>query len=255
MATIRKEESMIRNFKALGLALVAVFAFCAMAASVASAQGKITSDGPVTLDIPETGALGSGENALTSFGNKVECPGTDYTGHEVITPAETTVPGTTHQLLPTNTTTATITPHYDQTDCTESAGRRVTVVTTGCDFVFHVGGTVAGGYAVTADVVCPHGANGIHVEVFTSGASHTSGNRICLLTVTPQNGLAGVTASNIANGDLTVSGIFKKIHVHRSGLCTLDGKGTTTATGEFDLGVKVEGTNSVGQPTDISLSD
>jgi hypothetical protein len=44
--TRRKEEKMIRNLKALGLALAAVFAMSAVAASTASAQtGKITSNG------------------------------------------------------------------------------------------------------------------------------------------------------------------------------------------------------------------
>lgn len=50
---------MIRNLKALGLALVAAFAMSAVTTSVASAQqGTLTSDGPVTLKTNELGIAG-----------------------------------------------------------------------------------------------------------------------------------------------------------------------------------------------------
>jgi hypothetical protein len=56
--TDRKEEKMIHNLKVLSLALVAVFAMSAMAASSALAveetQGVLTSDGPVKLTGTDT---------------------------------------------------------------------------------------------------------------------------------------------------------------------------------------------------------
>ena len=67
---------MIRNLKALGLALVAVFAMSAMAASASSAS--VTSDGPFTLTGTETG--GTETNYLEAFGLKTKCPGSTSKG-------------------------------------------------------------------------------------------------------------------------------------------------------------------------------
>jgi hypothetical protein len=60
------------RLKTLGLALVAVFALSAVAASAASAQqGKLTSDGPVTLTITETGVE---QNFFEMFTSKSPAP-------------------------------------------------------------------------------------------------------------------------------------------------------------------------------------
>lgn len=75
----------MRNLKALGLAAVAVLAFSAVAASAASAQqGKLTSDGPVTLTGEDTGV-----NFFKAFGSEVRCPDSKYTGHTVLTIKQT----------------------------------------------------------------------------------------------------------------------------------------------------------------------
>jgi len=242
---IRKEKKMIRNFKALGLALVAVFALSAMAATAASAQGKLTSDGPVTLDITETG--GAGANALTAFGSSVECPGTTYKGHKV----------GTNSLIASGETTATITPQYKQ-PCHVSGGRQATIATNGCDFVFHVGGTVsAGTYAVTADVVCTAASNGIHVTVFANTPPAAEGANLCTLEVTGgtfNDNLTGAHATN-GSGDINVVGTFHSIHVERTGLCIFDGGGTTETEAEFHIDATVSGTNAGGTATAVSLSD
>ena len=101
----RKEETMTRILKALGLALVAVFALSAVAASTASAQqGTLTSDGPVTLTATETGV---GQNWFEAFAAKIECPGSTFTGHKVAT--------TPHTPISSGATEATLTPIWKET--------------------------------------------------------------------------------------------------------------------------------------------
>jgi len=212
---------MIRNLKVLGLALVAVFAMGAVAASAASAanQGKLTSDGPVTLTVTETGAKGSDSNSLHAFGSKVECFGSTYAGHKV--------GGTS--FLASGETTATLTPTYNQKECRSFTGateREATVETNGCDFVFHIGettGGVEGTYGVTADVVCPVG-NKIHVGVWELGAKHETSNRLCTVEVGAQTGLAGAHVTNTpASDDFDVTGTFTNIAATEHGLCVLTG--------------------------------
>jgi|GEM_PF-1818906 len=240
-----KGKKMIRNLKALGLALVAVFALSAMAATAASAQGKITSDSPVTLVISETGAAGA--NALTAFGYSVECPGTTYKGHKV----------NSTDLIASGSTTATITPTYKQ-PCHVNGGRQATIAPNGCDFVFHVGGTVSAPiYNVMADVVCPVAADGIHVTVFGNTPPAAHGANICTFEITGgalNQGLTGAAAVTAGN-HINVAGTFHSIHVERTGLCIFDGNGTTTTAGQFHLDATVAGKSSGGGATAVSLSD
>jgi hypothetical protein len=254
---------MIRNLKTLGLTLVAAFALSAMAASVASAQtaGHITTPGPVTLNIAETG-VGTA-NALTSFGGTVTCPGSSYTGHKVLTHVETTA-GAKHGFITSGATTATITPHYKDGplgNCRSNPGNfPTTVLTNGCDYVLHSGvttGGVEGTYGVTADVVCPANAK-IEIQAFSS----TSGVlRVCLTKVgdedalgNPLNqGLTGPHLTNQAGGHVGILGTFHSIHVERSGLCA--GGVTTTKEGEFHIDATISAKDEEGAPASISISD
>ena len=251
---------MIRNLKLLGLALMAVFAMGAVLASAASAQGKLTSDGLVTLSGTETGVE---QNRLTAFAAFVECPGSTYVGHAV-----------NGGLIPSGSTTATLTPNYKQTstdgkdeNCKGPFGWSATVDPNGCDFVVHLGATtggVAGTYGVTFDVVCP-GGNEITVTLWTSKADHTKeiGGGLttppfCILHVPAQTGLIGAHATSTGN-DIDLTGTVEGITVKRTEqaehpspvLC----KTETTTTGKFDLDVTATGLNGAGGATGISLSD
>ncbi|MEX2081372.1 MAG: hypothetical protein WEC33_07120 [Dehalococcoidia bacterium] len=236
---------MIRNLKALGLAMAAAFAFSAIAASGASAQqGVLTSDGPVTLTATENK---EGLNALTSFEGKTECPGSTYTGHKFdVTP---------HELIPNQATTATLTPHYKQADCiSEDAGgtvRSSTVHMNGCDYVFHLGETTGGEhtYGVTADVVCPKDKH-IQVTVHTD-QEHGPFTRVCTVTVGPQTGLKGAhVTTDTANHDLDIKGTFTDIAVTKSGLCGH----AEEAKGEFHIDATVTGHNAEGKATGITVT-
>jgi hypothetical protein len=246
---------MIRSLKTLGLALVAVLALSAMAASAASAQqGKLTSDGPVTLIAAETGAAGA--NALTAFGNRVECPGSSYTGHKYnVTP---------HALIPSGETTITVTPHYKQTagNCkavTALGTFRATVDVNGCDYVMHLGATTGGvahTYGVTTDVVCPVGKE-IEITVFTNEADHTANKPFCVQKVPAQTGKPGIHATDTTNGHVDLAGTVTGLTVNQPAsashpfLCSAK----HTLTGEFHLDVTGRGVNSLGGATNVSISE
>jgi hypothetical protein len=226
---------MIRNLKALGLALVAVFAMGALTASAASAQGKLTASGPVTLTGTQTGAEGS--NALTAFGAKTECASATYTGHKVAT--------TPHESIPSGATQATITPHYGS--CVAD-GFPATVAMNGCDYVFDLGATtggVAGTYGVGATVVCPVGKN-IEVKAYSSG-SHSS--LVCTVKILHKaTQYTGLHATNGTGGHVNVAGTITGIEAHKTGIC-LFGATQTTKTAELHLDITVKGGLAV------SLSD
>jgi len=234
---------MIRNLKVMGLALVAVFALSAVVASAASAQGKLTSDGPVTLTGSEVGAEPDG---LEAFGLKVQCPGSTITGHAYnVTP---------HGLIANGATTATLTPHYKQANenCTVAPGGFIaTVDMNGCDYVIHIGTLPA----VTLDVICPVGQE-ITVTIFTNAHDHTVTNKpMCILHIKEQKGLAGASVTN-GVGDLNIAGTVTGIHVFRTStgthpvLCP----SATITTGKFILNDTAKGTNGAGAATSVSVS-
>jgi hypothetical protein len=194
---------MIRNLKFLGLALVAVFAFSAMAASAASAQnGIITSDGPFTLSGVNRAGSAESENALTAFGQEVNCPNATYTGHKVnVTP---------HEKIANNSSAATITPTYGT--CKIGGTIKATVDMNGCDYVFHLGATtgVTDQYKVTATVVCPTGKH-IVLTLFTNSTFHANNSSFCHITITEAASYDGLTVTDNTNNTFTVGGEIKNI--------------------------------------------
>ena len=96
---------MIRNLKALGLALVAAFALSAVVASAASAQqGTITIEGGAATGF----ATEKTPNKLKMLGAAIECPGSTATVHKA---------GSTTELVPNGATEVTVRPHYSHTSC------------------------------------------------------------------------------------------------------------------------------------------
>lgn len=245
---------MIRNLKTLGLALMAVFALGAVAASAASAQGVLTSESgkAVTLKGTETGSLLA--NSLTGPLGSVTCKGSSYTGHEV---------NSTTNRVPNKSSTATITPKYNQSECKAHipvlGTRPATVTMNGCDYVFHIGGTTEGTYGVTADVVCPEN-NVIEVEIYKPETAHVEANLLCRIEVgdefekKPVNQkIAGahLTNQDAAVDDINLTGSFQNIHTTNSG--SLCGTGTSQ-TADLDVDVTITGEDEAG-PTGISISD
>jgi hypothetical protein len=231
---------MTRNIKALGLVLTAIFAMSALGASAASAQNVLTSDGPFTLDMYETGV---GQNATTMFGEKIECQGTIYTGH--------TYNVTPHMPIQGGASTITVTPHYNNANCTAFPGpRKATITMNGCDFVFHIGDTIGfDQYALSADIVCPVGQK---IEKHVYVGPNDEAATWCTYTIGPQAGLPGATITNTTGfNDVDISGSFKNIHVVKHGMC---GAGTTNF-GEWDIDLTVVGTGPGGMPTGITVTE
>jgi hypothetical protein len=245
---------MIRNLKALGLALVAVFAMSAVAASTASAQGAhngmLTADGPMTLKGTQTGELLA--NSLTAFGQKVTCPGNEaiYTGHKYnITP---------HEKIPSGETTVTITPHYGI--CQIAPTIKVTVDMNGCDFVFHLTETVTGTtedkYKITSTIVCPKEKH-ISITLFTNEEFHkVKKQSFCHITITEAASYDGLIARDTTNGSIDISGSVPGIVADKEFVVGTDeDKGILcpteeTKTAELHLDINVVDTNG----TSIGIS-
>ncbi len=243
---------MIRNLKALGLALVAVFAMSALAASAAHAvttDGEFTSDGAVTV-------TGSGVEKLTfEAGQTLTCNG-DHTVMPVNqTPWAAFNPGA-------GLTTLTDQSHYSS--CTASVGAQTlpaTVTTNGCDFVIHIGETKVANvsYSGTADVVCGAGES-IEIHVYQQASHATS---VCTYKVGPQTGLSGATAENITEEvevekekfivkKIKVSGEVTGITASRTGVLCGGTKHTSAAIQHANT--TLGGTNEAGKPKDISVT-
>jgi hypothetical protein len=245
---------MTRFLKTLGVAFFAALALSAVVASAASAQtnGKLTSTGPVTLHGTQTGTYGSGANAMTTFGNVVECEKAFYTGHKYnVTP---------HTLIPSGESTFTVTPHYGVCTTLSSGIRFTTTVDmNGCDYDFHLLETTPAGtshtYGVRTFVTCPVGKH-IQLTQFSSAANHTAGTSFCTTTIEENPaGYLGLHATDTTNGTIDISGTIKGIKKHRhsptgSFLCPT----ATTEVGELHLDIAVTGKNASGQTTAISLS-
>ncbi len=252
---------MIRNLKALGLALVAVFALSAMVASAASAaEGVITSETgeDVTLTATDTGEPEN--NRLTVGENWVQCPDSSYTGHAVRTHAETTE-NEEHKFLTSGVDDeVTVTPHYKQTvggpgttpNCDATGGFSATVTMNGCDYRFHDFTTDESGkaYDFLADLVCPPET---HVDVHVY-AGHGHSFEVCHDEITPGTNFSGGKATNGAGSGevehhINLTGTVTGFTVHQSGLC-----GSATTEGEYDLDVTVWGHNELLEDIGVTLS-
>lgn len=240
---------MICNLKLLGLALAATFVFSAVVASAAFAQnGRLTSDGPVTLEGTLTGTLL--ENSFTAFGNQVVCPGSTYTGHKFnTTPHESSIP------VPAST--MTITPHYKNCETIVMGTKFPTTIDmNGCDFEFDIKGQVIkDNYAVKVTEECPD-TETIKVTVFGSVDDHKDNKPFCVIDITKQTSRTEtVVASNPLNGTINITGTITDIVAHRESptgslLCMKK----TESAGSMHIDVNVAGYDEVEEPTAISLS-
>jgi hypothetical protein len=241
---------MIRNLKALSLALAVVFAMGAVVASAASAgiNGKNNEGKEVdfAFTAPEqTG--GAGANALTAFGSTIECSTVDYEGHK-----KDSTPATgTKELIKNGATEVTVTPHYS--GCKDvGTNKPATVNMTGCDFTLTLGAATSGGFGVGASLVCKNAGEEAHVEVFND-AAHTE--RICTVTFAAQTPTSDVHAFNgTPNGDIGLKGTYTNIVAKREGLCLLLGGGTNSAVAQLHIDVRAEGTDGENNPVNLTVS-
>lgn len=241
---------MIRNLKVLGFALAALFVLSAAIPAAASAQtqGKLTSDGPVTLTVTE---LGTGENIFKAFGGTIEFPGSTYTGHKYnVTP---------HTFIPSGETIITLTPDYKQSSCVFTfvgIKHPCTITMNGCDYVLHLGSTNGvDAFAVTTDIVCPVGQK-IDTDAYPVGtlpSEHATKAQFCTTTIPAQTGLSGLTlTTDTVNDDFNIKGTLEKITVSKS----LAGCGASEEkSGKLQTNVTVKGKNEAGGNTGITVTD
>jgi hypothetical protein len=185
--TNEREYEMIRNLKALGLALVAVFALSAMAASSASADTFSAAAEPAFL----TGSQGlEKEDEFVVTNGITRCSVVKYDGQQATSP----------------TTSVTLTPTYET--C-KSLGLSAVVDTNGCDYLFTINDTTHLDTTGTIHIDCPTGQ-----EITVTVAPPTAK---CIIHVPEQT--VPVTYANAANGDI-------KATVDYNGLTYSETKGT-----------------------------
>jgi hypothetical protein len=165
---------MIRNLKAFGLALVAVFAVNAAVATAAQATAGTLTTFPAGKSVLATGEQ-VGEHVFTltdhpaAVGSQtVKCKKAAFTGTASVA---------------TGATSVQIHPVY--TECT-AFDSPATITTTGCDYVFKTGTPTADGlgWHVTTDIGC----SGANVIKIVTG--------VCEVTIGSQSGL---TTSHVTN--------------------------------------------------------
>jgi hypothetical protein len=182
---------MIRNLKALGLALVAVFAMSAFVASAASAaQGTLTTFPEGSTAIATAEQIGEHEITLTDhpvgggfFGFK--CKKATFTGTAGV-----------------KTGAVSVHAHPVYSECS-FFGQPIAVTTTGCDYVLKVGESTPGGWHVITDVVCSAGS----VLRFVSGT--------CEFTIGAQTGL---TTSEVTNSGGSGTAMDLLLHTNITGI-------------------------------------
>jgi hypothetical protein len=237
---------MIRNLKAMGLALVAVLALSAVAASSAWA-GKLTSDGPVTL----TGTLTGKENAnvFIGFGGETTCSKATYTGHKYnVTP---------HVFIPSGESSITLTPNYGVCKYTNGPTTFIaTVDMNGCDYALHLEEQVGlFEFKTKTTIVCPTGQH-ITMTLFTTAGEHTAGKSFCHFTITEKAaGYTGLIATDTANGKVDLTGTVEGISADKKSpggsiLCVEE----MTANAKISLDMTFEGKNEKGVATPVELS-
>lgn len=195
---------MTHKLKALGLALVAVFAVSAMVAAGASAATFHSEASSTTVSGTNAG---EGNHVFTASGFSVECETASFSGTQ----------------SGTESTTLTLHPEYSK--CNSSLGS-ATVDTAGCDYVFNA--TTNGTGHLPSDISCTGSSV---IKVTAPG---------CTLSFGTQNTTGGVKATNLGSGstrddtvDATVTATFSKSGSFCFAISGDTGKytGNTTVTG------------------------
>ncbi len=206
---------MIRNLKALGLALVAMFAMSAMAASAASAAEFTSGSYPQTLKTVDSGE----EDLFTVSGNELTCSEEEFTGE-----------------LKAATTALTVTPDYKGCKTKGQTFNNVTVTTNDCTYSFHA--TTKNGinhHSGKVTIVCPIGKV-IEIHHYTTAHNHSTGSSNCTNTVAGQTAGGTVTYTNVG-GDVIIEGTVT-VNAVLHGQCSFGL--TVNATSEYHTSTTAE---------------
>ncbi|HMJ72166.1 MAG TPA: hypothetical protein VK471_02250 [Solirubrobacterales bacterium] len=210
---------MIRNLKALGLALLAIFATSAVAASAASANPQFFSE---MEDTTLTGSQGLAmANILTTDLGELKCNVARFDG----------------TMEPAETTTLTLKPTYEE--C-KQAGENAVVTLHGCSYLFHLGENTET-FEAKMDIECPDGEK---IVIDTPE---------CATTIPPQAGLGevkftneGAAATRAIVADLKIGGID---YVEHGAGCP--NETVTTNNGTYTGLITVKGENAAEEHVGI----
>jgi hypothetical protein len=204
---------MKRNLKTLGLALAAVFAFSAVAASAASAHYVFTPGAnPAIVTGSQIGGKATNFFQITSTGAKVECEHADYIG--------------TTEGLEVNE----VKVHPTYTECSALGSFAATIDTKGCDYLL-TGETDLEEHG-KVHVICNAGKS---IQITIPSIN-------CTLKVheqTPTEG--GLKYNNIAGspGDIEAIATVKGVTYERVGTGVLCAAGASSEGNDGDLTSKI----------------
>jgi hypothetical protein len=237
---------MIRNLKALGLALVAVFAMSAMAASAAQAlvvdHAQITAESfPVVLDGTQNGV-----QVFNREGRTVTCTTAEFHSEVKSTDSKTTI---------------TIKPTYSgcHSNIPLIGVVPATVTLNGCDYLFHLTKhTPSGTFTGDPTVVCPVNQE-IEVHVYQNHANHTSNTSLCTIKVPAQTpggtvdltnkAAGGTTPKNYVEADINVATITSTV-TPAGVVCG----NAHNATGTLNGNATLKGTTAAGVSQGVTVS-
>jgi hypothetical protein len=197
---------MSRNLKALGLALVAVFAMNAMVAMVASAESafKFKLEGtPTRL----TGQQHAGNDVFTAHTGTVSCDGVTYFGEQ----------------LGTEVSEMTFAPTYSE--CKAFGLFNIPIVINNCRYTLKAGTKTGATFIGSVSIVCPAGKV---IEVRAPG---------CTTTVGSQSNIGSIVYTNIGAGatrevtlDVAITTLKYEEHRPLFGICATNTVATTNGT-------------------------
>ena len=226
---------MKRNLKALGLALIAVFAMSALVSSAAQAEITLTAESyPATLTGTKITNAEHPNHIFTygAFGT-FEC-------------AKATFHGT---LKEANQKSITITPTYSE--C-KAFGLPATMTMNSCTFVYH---------NETTDISCATEPKHIVIDIYASAAKHAANEKLCELTIGAQVNLEKNIYSNTAGtpNDVDVTSSVTEIAAKRIGgsalLCgPAEAKGTYKGLTTLEAFKDLEG-NKEGAQIGLTYSE
>jgi len=237
---------MIRNLKALGLALVAVFAMSALVASAAQAEFTFTA-----WETNETNHVHS------TFKSEQSAAFGDLFAQTAGKPAFKCEKSPTSATSTTGDETyLTASPTYS--NCTIGANLAfVTVLPTTCHYRFHVTSKhTAHEYTGTVDITCTTPGDSIHVQVYTNSGE---GTKVCEITIDEQHGINGITYTNDTSGGLKdilvhVNSTNIKTTTTKGGILCQNTTGTNHTTGTFTGTDTVQAFNAGGAQINATIS-
>ena len=161
----------MRNLKVLGIAMAAIFAMSAVAASMATAEELTLESSPSALAGSQIAEF---NNILNVAGSgAIKCKTANYSAASVSS----------------GVTTVSVTPTYSGCEALGFAGSEIHM--NGCTYLLHLAS--GENTTVTADIVCPAGAE-ITVTAISVGTTK------CTIHIPPQTNLPHIIVTNIGSG-------------------------------------------------------